>query len=210
KPLLNASKVPCRPRPANKPPVTAPMTTAKTTDTRANESPNMTPIAARNANIMKRRTEKAAILSENADKNSATFFWSGHVLRSGLSMSGRRFTLNKLINQLSDLLRLTQNRPVIGSQFYFRKIIHPFGHLINQIRPDKLVIFQHNCLYRTDGETLPWLSQTWQKIGPIQVHTIFSIFDNMRVEWQIIPSFYLLHDLGPTLRIKKIPGQWRH
>src|SRR5690606_32219769 len=102
--------------------------------------------------------EKAAILSENTDKNSATFFWSGHVSRSGLSMRGRRFLLIKLINQLSDLLRLTQDRPMIGGQFYFGEVIHPFGHLIDQIRSDKLVIFQHNSLYRTDGKTLPWLS----------------------------------------------------
>src|SRR5690606_31556765 len=186
------------------------MTRAKTTGTRANESPNLTPIAARIANIMNRNREKAAILSENSDKNSATFFWSGHVSRNGLSSNDNRFTLNKLINQLSDLLWLTQNRPVIGSQFYFGEVIHPFGHLINQIRPNKLVIFQHNRLYRTDGKALPWLSQTWQKIGPIQVHTIFSIFNNMRVEWQIIVSFQLLYNLGPTLRIKKIPGQWCH
>ncbi len=37
------------------------------------------------------------------------------------------------------------------------KIIDPFCHLIDQIRPDKLVIFQYNRLYRTDGKALPWL-----------------------------------------------------
>src|SRR5690606_13481638 len=131
------------------------MTRAKTTGTRANESPNMTPIAARIANIMNRNREKAAILSENSDKNSATFPLFSHVQHLNELRDFSSFKLYKLMYKLSNLLRLTQNGPVIGHQFDLRKIINPFCHLVNQFRTDKLVTFQYDGLYRTNRKTLP-------------------------------------------------------